>query len=270
MQITRIVAIVVIVVLFVLGACASPTETPASPTLIPTPPTPAPTPPILAPTPPAPVPNPPMPKPSLALYVPNGQQFTGGIQTQGGGQASYFVDKAPLCAYGGSPVSGYKWSIAPGSTLPPGTTFDPTTGMFYQGGSGVAIVAGTHTFKMVVSDGFTTATGTFSLVVNTGPILATATFQKSLAADIPLPDANTGIGYGVSLRAIGNGALPWAWSIMSGDLPPGLGLNSTSGVVYGTPLSSATGKTYKFRISVKDGLGVDAIGEPTYSIFVPK
>jgi large repetitive protein len=203
---------------------------------------------------------------SLALYVPDGQQFTGGIW----GQGANFVDKAPFCAYGGSPVSGYTWNLANGSTLPPGTTFDPTTGMFYRGGSGVALVAGTHTFKMVVSDGSKTATGTFYLVVNTGDILATAVFQKSLAADITLPDARVGMGYGVSLRASGNGALPWTWSIMSGDLPPGLKINPSSGVIYGTPLSSAAGITYKFRISVKDSIGVDAIGEPTYSIFVPK
>lgn len=284
MQARRIIAIVIIGVLLVLGACASPAVTPVSPSSNTTPPAqvspvpppvPVPTPPVTTsptpvPTPPVPPPNPPAPKPSLALYVPNGQQFTGGIQTQGDGQTTYFVDKAPFCAYGGAPVSGYTWSLGPGSTLPPGTTFDPTTGMFYQGGSGVAIVPGTHTFKMVVSDGFTTATGTFSLVINTGPILPTAIFQKSLAADIPLPDANTGMGYGVSLRAIGNGALPWAWNIMTGQLPPGLGINQSSGVIYGTPLPSAAGKTYKFSINVKDGMGMDAIGEPTYSISVPK
>ncbi len=143
--------------------------------------------------------------------------------------------------------------------------------MFYQGGAGIAIVPGTQTFKMVVSDGFSTATGTFSLVVNTGtstnPIPA-ANFQKSLAADIPYPDAKVGMGYGASLYCIGDGGLPWKWTIMDGSLPPGLGLNSASGVIYGTPLPSAAGNTYKFRISVKDGLGKDAIGEPTYSIVV--
>jgi len=55
---------------------------------------------------------------------------------------------------------------------------------------------------------------------------------------------------------------------MDGSLPPGLGLNSASGVVYGTPLPTAVGNTYKFRISVKDGIGAEAIGEPTYSIVV--
>jgi hypothetical protein len=207
---------------------------------------------------------------STALYIPAGQQFNGGITTQSG-SLYFFVDKGPLCAFGGAPLSGYKWSVAAGSTLPQGTTFDPTTGMFYAGGAGIAIVAGTQTFKMVVSDGISTATGTFTLVVNTGSTwnpIPQAVFQKSLAADIPYPDAKSGMGYGASLYCIGDGGLPWKWSVMDGSLPPGLVLDSASGVIYGTPLPSAAGNTYKFRISVKEGMGADAIGEPTYSITV--
>jgi hypothetical protein len=205
---------------------------------------------------------------SSALYVP-GQQFNGAIQTRGG-NTYYSLDKGPFYAQGGAPQTTYTWSIAGGSTLPLGTTFDPQTGMFYAGGAGIALVPGTQTFKMVASDGYRTATGTFSLVVATGELLPVADFQKSLAPDIKLPDATTGLGYGVSLWCMGNGGLPWKWDLRSGGLPPGLGLNSTSGVIYGTPLSSAAGSTYKFTISVKDQLGKEAMGEPTYSIFVPK
>ena len=205
---------------------------------------------------------------SSALTVP-GQEFRGAIQTRGGG-TYYSLDKGPFCAFGGAPQSTYTWSVASPSTLPPGTTFDPQTGMFYAGGAGIALVPGTQTFKMVASDGSRTATGTFSLVVATGDILPVADFQKSLAPDIKLPDATTGLGYGASLWAMGDGGLPWLWSIRSGGLPPGLGINPASGVIYGTPLSSAAGNTYKFTISVKEALGKEALGEPTYSIFVAK
>jgi hypothetical protein len=205
---------------------------------------------------------------SSVLTVP-GQQFRGAIQTRGGG-TYYSLDKGPFYAQGGAPQSTYTWSVASASTLPPGTTFDPQTGMFYAGGAGIALVPGTQTFKMTASDGSRTATGTFSLVVATGDILPVADFQKSLASDIKLPDVATGQGYGVSLWAMGDGGLPWLWSVRSGSLPPGLGINPASGVVYGTPLPSAAGNTYKFTISVKEALGKEAIGEPTYSIFVPK
>jgi predicted secreted protein len=190
-----------------------------------------------------------------------------------GGSSTFFVDKGPLIAFGGAPTSGYTWSLAAGSTLPQGTTFDPTTGMFYQGGSGVAILPGTWTFKMVVSDGSSKATGTFTLVVNVGSSMnpiPKADFQKSLAADIPYPDAKVGMGYGASLWCTGDGALPWKWTIMDGSLPPGLELNQASGIIYGTPLPAAAGNTYHFRISVKDAIGVEAIGDPTYSIIVAK
>ncbi len=269
-KIIWLVAFLIIATLSITS-CAPGLPTPPTPTYTSTPP-PSTTPTITKTTTPPPPTTPTKtttPPASSVLFVPEGQQFTGGIQNQGG-NTSYFVDKAPFCAYGGAPVSGYTWSLANLSTLPPGTTFDPLTGIFYAGGSGIALVPGTHTFKMVVSNGSGTATGTFSLVVNTGEILGTATFQKSLAANITLPGAKTGVGYGASLWAVGNGALPWSWSIRSGGLPPGLEINPTSGVIHGTPLSSAAGNTYTFTISVKDGIGAEAIGEPTYSIFVTK
>jgi len=200
---------------------------------------------------------------SLKLYIPQGQQFRGVI-ARGAAQ----VDTAPFIAYGGAPASGYTWSLASGSTLPPGTTFNPATGMFYADTSGAALVPGTHTFSMVVSDGSNTATGAFSLVVSTDEFAPIASFQKSLAPNITLPDAKVGMGYGVSLWAVGNGNIPWTWNIMSGELPPGLKINTASGVIYGTPLPSGAGKTYEFRISVKDAIGADAIGEPTYAIIV--
>jgi len=173
---------------------------------------------------------------SAALTVP-GQQFNGGINTQS--SAPYFyVDKSPLCA---------------------------------MGGAGVAILPGVWTFKMVASDGVNKATGTFTLSVNTGTASAPipqADFQKSLAADIPYPDAKVGMAYGASLWCFGAGGMAWKWAIMDGSLPPGLGLNSASGVIYGTPTADAAGKTYKFRINVTESIGAAAIGEPTYSMAV--
>jgi hypothetical protein len=142
--------------------------------------------------------------------------------------------------------------------------------MFYMGSAGIALMPGTYNFKMAVSDSSKKATGNFSLVIASGNYLAQADFQKSLAADINLPDAITGMGYGASLWTLGDGNLPWTWRIMSGELPPGLGLNENSGVIYGTPLLAAAGKSYEFRISVKDGIGADAIGEPTYHISIPR
>lgn len=211
--------------------------------------------------------------PASSLYIPPGQQFTGGIQTRGA-VTNYFIDTAPLCAYGGSPLSGYTWSVANLSALPVGTTFDPLTGMFHA--SGGTLLAGTHNFKMEVSDGSTTATGSFSLLVRTGEMLPVAQFQQSGAATIPLPNAGSGVGYGASLWAMGSNELPWTWTVSGGVLPPGMTLDRSTGVVRGTPLSSAVGNTYRFTISVKDKTGKEAVSlspngqPPMYTILVAK
>ncbi|GAG59033.1 unnamed protein product, partial [marine sediment metagenome] len=101
------------------------------------------------------------------LYIPVGQSLTGAIQVRGS-DTYYSVNIETLRAYGGAPLSGYTWTVASLSALPPGTTVDPLTGIFHS--SGGMLVPGTHTFDMTVSDGSRTATGTFTFVVNTGEI----------------------------------------------------------------------------------------------------
>lgn len=72
-------------------------------------------------------------------------------------------------------------------------------GIFKSNGGN--LVAGTHQFKMTVSDGTKTATGNFNFIVHEyqgfGPLVV---FQQPLGVfEINLPDANTGYGYGASL-----------------------------------------------------------------------
>ncbi|MEK6961552.1 MAG: Ig domain-containing protein [Nanoarchaeota archaeon] len=208
-----------------------------------------------------------------ALQIPPGQTFTGAIVTRGA-QTYYFVDNIPLRAQGGSPLSGYTWSVAHLSALPVGTAVDPLTGMFHSNGG--QLMSGTHKFEMTVSDGSRTATGFFTFVVNKGDMVPVASFQQPAFDTIPLPDAKTGAGYGATLRAFGNGPLPWAWRLATGKLPEGMDISPTTGVVRGTPFSSTSGKTYEFTISVKDKDGKEAIimapsgSPPIYKISVPR
>jgi hypothetical protein len=46
----------------------------------------------------------------------------------------------------------------------------------------------------------------------------------------------------------------------------GLTLSPTTGVVWGEPFSSASGKTVKFRVVVTDSDGETAVYEPVYTI----
>ena len=181
-----------------------------------------------------------------------------------GNGKEYYVVNETLLARGGTPLSGYTWSVANLSAMPSGTIVNPLTGIFQS--SGGILVNGTHKFKMTVSDGSRTATTEFTLIVEEyngfGPL---AVFQQPLGVhNIYLPDANTGYGYGASLWALGDGELPWSWYLESGDLPEGLVIDQSNGLVRGTPSSSAAGNTYTFTVRVKDHNGEQAVTDPLY------
>jgi len=63
-----------------------------------------------------------------------------------------------------------------------------------------------------------------------------------------LPNGTTNSYYQYTLSAIG-GTQPYSWSIISGNLPSGLTLNSSDGTLSGTPTQTGT---FTFTIQVKD------------------
>ncbi len=65
---------------------------------------------------------------------------------------------------------------------------------------------------------------------------------------VTLPQAMVGTAYSFTLRATG-GTIPYAWSITSGTLPAGLTLNSSTGVISGTPTTAVTNT---FTVTVAD------------------
>jgi uncharacterized protein affecting Mg2+/Co2+ transport len=79
-----------------------------------------------------------------------------------------------------------------------------------------------------------------------------------------LANGTTGSAYSQTLQASG-GTSPYSWSIVSGlgNLPPGLGLNPSSGVISGTPTTTGT---YNFTVRVTDS--VPATAQKALSIVV--
>jgi Putative Ig domain len=87
-----------------------------------------------------------------------------------------------------------------------------------------------------------------------------------LSIDIPplgLAPAYCAVGYDSTVPASG-GAPPYAWSVFSGSLPPGLVLDSSSGRIFGT---SNTEGEYSFRLRVADSAGAHADADVVLGVF---
>src|SRR5207248_5352785 len=78
-----------------------------------------------------------------------------------------------------------------------------------------------------------------------------------------LPAGTVGVAYDTTLAAAG-GTLPYAWSIASGALPPGLALGS-SGRIAGTP-SNAGSFALTFQVSDSGAPTQSATGSFTISV----
>jgi hypothetical protein len=126
----------------------------------------------------------------------------------------------------------YTWSIASGQ-LPAGLTLAPSTGII----SGIPTASGTFSFGISVKDSSAqTATATVPLTIGAA---SAATPTVLTITSTSLPSGAIGSGYSNSLQASG-GTAPYTWSFVSGNLPAGLSLNTSTGLISGTPTASGT------------------------------
>ncbi len=140
-----------------------------------------------------------------------------------------------LAATGGTPP--LSWSVSAG-VPPPGLTLNASSGVL----SGTPTQAGTFNFTAQVSDRYqATHSRAFALTINARPTITTTS---------PLPAFTVGVAYSTTLAATG-GTLPLSWSVRAGTPPPGLTLNSSSGVLSGTPTQSGT---FNFTAQVRDNV----------------
>src|SRR5207247_10213424 len=72
--------------------------------------------------------------------------------------------------------------------------------------------------------------------------------QPLVLTTTTLPNGTVNASYSVALAATG-GVTPYTWSIIGGSLPAGLVLNSSTGVISGTPTSAGS---YTFTGQVAD------------------
>jgi hypothetical protein len=148
------------------------------------------------------------------------------------GEASIAYN-ANLTANGG--VAPYAWTMTSG-TLPPGLNFS-SSGVL----SGTPTAPGTYTFSVSVTDSQrspSTANSNLSLTIVPALQITTTSLSNS----------SVGLAYSATLGASG-GFPAYTWSITQGNLPSGLGLNATSGVISGMPTGAGTST---FTVKVTD------------------
>jgi hypothetical protein len=151
-----------------------------------------------------------------------------------------------LSVAGGTPP--YNWSLSAGGLLS-GFTIDPSTGAI----TGTPTAPGTYPFTITVIDSnFGMATQTFQLIVQA------ATLSISTAS---VPAGTVGAAYNFGLQA-SNSNPPLTWSA-TGNLPPGIQLAASSGILAGTP---TTAGSYTFTTHVQDS--TSATAQATFTLVV--
>jgi len=131
-------------------------------------------------------------------------------------------------------TSPYTYSISSGN-LPNGITLS-------AGGSltGTPTVVGNFNFTVkAVDKNYCTGTQNYSIAINCGSITV---------GPATLPDGYIGVAYNVQISVTG-GVAPYTYTVTSGSLPGGMSLNTSTGILSGTPSSLGT---FNFDVTVKD------------------
>ncbi len=157
-----------------------------------------------------------------------------------------------LSAAGGSGT--YTFAVTAGA-LPVGLELDPNSGIL----SGTATTSGTSTFSVTATDtADTSLTGTQQYTLTVDPAA-----QLTLTpTTVPVATANT--AYTTTIAATG-GSGSYSFMVTTGQLPLGLTLDSSSGVVSGTPTTSGTAT---FTVTATDMANGGLAGSQQYSLTV--
>jgi uncharacterized repeat protein (TIGR03803 family) len=146
----------------------------------------------------------------------------------------------------------------------------------YTWGSSGALPAGldlqaTASYAAINVAGTPTQFGKYQVIIgaqdsSSPPQTGLQTFTVNIASGLllvsSLNNGTVGTPYNVTATATG-GLTPYKWSLTSGKLPDGLTLNTSSGVITGTP---TTASKYTFSITVSDSEGTPATFTQSYTV----
>jgi hypothetical protein len=147
--------------------------------------------------------------------------------------------------------SGVTW--APGSGFTAGQTTDNGNVVFSEGGE----ITGAGVQTATASQNFSSVIG--SVIATFYPSAGSPTITTT-----GLPNGSQVQAYSATLAATG-GTPPYSWAIISGSLPPGLTLNSSTGVISGTPTQSGF---FSFGVQVTDATSATATANLSITVAV--
>ena len=158
--------------------------------------------------------------------------------------------EATLEAYGTQPVA---WTAV--TSLPKGFDLDSETGKI----TGIPTKTGKYKFKVKAENEIGSVTKKLTLkIVDQKPVIQT---QDVMSDDVDssetqswtLPDGVLKVPYEVRLEASGSGTIKWS---KIGNLPNGLSLNKSKGIISGTPKKAGT---FEFSITAKNKSGSNTV-----------
>jgi hypothetical protein len=113
------------------------------------------------------------------------------------------------------------------------------------------LVAGSYSATLTItSAGASNHQITIPVTATVRPALQVATSQ--------IPDILGGNPYSTRLSAVGGTGTGYKWSLVSGYLPYGISLDSTTGVISGTAVLASSTQSLQFSVQVEDSSGADA------------
>lgn len=147
-----------------------------------------------------------------------------------------------LSATGGQPP--YRFALASEQALPTGLTLSADGSV-----TGTTTQQGTQEFRVDVTDSATPPQTASRLLTLT--TVEASGIVKCLSRAVP--DGRVGTEYSYTLKTVG-GSGTFSWSVKSGELPPGLVLDTQKGILSGTPTRA---DTFTFVIGIGDLLTSD-------------
>jgi hypothetical protein len=148
----------------------------------------------------------------------------------------------------------FTWTLVSGS-LPSGLSMN-VSGLI----SGTPTVSGLFTFVVRATDSIG-ATAVASLTLQ----VVSDIEQLRIISSGALDQGSTGVAYSFQLLFAG-GVPPRVWSSGTGSMPPGLSLNSSSGVISGAPTQVGT---FTFTVRLTDSTETTATSQPLQITIVP-